>query len=556
MCSTSRPARHAPSSPRCSGIRAPARFAPSWSPAARWPAPTPRWPRSGSRCASRDPETADTLRIVALDGPDGIRGGRPRPRPRGPGSPSGPGTGAGSDAAPEAVDGAAYRLEGRWSSRQWVGHVTRLLTDGGTQVLVGTRGLLGEGWDARCITGLVDLTTATSLTAVVQTRGRALRTDPAWQDKVAVTWSVTCVSDRHPRGSNDWQRLVRKHTGFHGVDEDGTVADGVAHLDAAFSPYSPPAVTEFAAINARMRVRAEGRDAIARSWRVGEPYVDRTSVALRLRPRRRGRFSVGDAPRELLVSPNGLAAATEARRAQPQAGAWHLGLGLAALMAGSGLVLGLVGLTNLVLGVVGATLLVLALVPLALGWRKGSLATGAWVRRRAEEAGRPPSLAQVARALADGLHGADLVARGAEGVEVETTRSGEYRLLLGGVEEAESELFATALEELVSPIAAPRYVISRYVTDPFSVAERVRPTASAVRHAERGIRPTGESWHAVPTVLGANAARVEALLVGWRHWVGEGRALRTATPEGAGILRAQVGTDPFEVSAVMRRQWE
>ena len=173
-----------------------------------------------------------------------------------------------------------------------------------------------------------------------------------------------------------------------------------------------------------------------------------------------------------------------------------------------------------------------------------------------EEAGRPPSLAQVARALADGLHGADLVARGAEAVEVETTRSGEYRLLLGGVTEAESELFATALEELVSPLAAPRYVISRYVTDPSSVPERVRPTASAVRDAEQRIRPTGESWHAVPTVLGVNAGRVEALLVGWRRWVGEGRALRTATPEGAGVMRAQVGSDPFEVSAVMRRQWE
>ena len=185
---------------------------------------------------------------------------------------------------------------------------------------------------------------------MVQTRGRALRTDPSWPDKVAVTWSVTCVSDRHPRGSNDWQRLVRKHTGFHGVDEDGTVADGVAHLDAAFSPYSPPPVAEFAAINARMMVRAEGRDAIARSWRVGEPYVDRTSVALRLRPRRAGQLPTGDAPRELLVSPHGLAGTTPERRATPQTAAWHRGLGLAALLAVAGLGLGVAGLTHLAAG--------------------------------------------------------------------------------------------------------------------------------------------------------------------------------------------------------------
>ena len=103
------------------------------------------------------------------------------------------------------------------------------------RVLVGTRGLLGEGWDARRVTGLVDLTAVTTTTAVVQTRGRALRTDPSWPEKVALTWSVVCVSDAHPKGGNDWDRLVRKHSGFYGVDERGDVVDGVAHLDPAFS---------------------------------------------------------------------------------------------------------------------------------------------------------------------------------------------------------------------------------------------------------------------------------------------------------------------------------
>ena len=61
--------------------------------------------------------------------------------------------------------------QGRWTSRDWVPWVTRFFEEGHCQVLVGTRGLLGEGWDARSITGLVDLTTATTSTAVVQTRG-------------------------------------------------------------------------------------------------------------------------------------------------------------------------------------------------------------------------------------------------------------------------------------------------------------------------------------------------------------------------------------------------
>ena len=46
------------------------------------------------------------------------------------------------------------------------------------------------------------------------------------------------------------------------------------------------------------------------------------------------------------------------------------------------------------------------------------------------------------------------------------TSAGEHRLLLGGVSEPESALFAEALAELVSPVASPRYLVSRYVSDP------------------------------------------------------------------------------------------
>ncbi|WP_224766069.1 DEAD/DEAH box helicase [Nocardioides campestrisoli] len=179
-------------------------------------------------------------------------------------------------------NGPVARLEGPWTSRTWVAPVTEFFEAGHTQVLVGTRGLLGEGWDARRISGLVDLTTATTLTAVVQTRGRALRTDPSWPEKVAVNWSVACVSEAHPRGGNDWARLVRKHEGFHGVDDDGDVVDGVSHIDPTFSPYAPPPEQLFEEINRRMRARAAERDEIRTRWRIGTPYRDEVAPTLRV----------------------------------------------------------------------------------------------------------------------------------------------------------------------------------------------------------------------------------------------------------------------------------
>ncbi len=176
-----------------------------------------------------------------------------------------------------------WTLTGRWTPSAWVDHLTRYFTEGRTRCLVGTRALLGEGWDAPCVTALVDLTTVTTATSVVQTRGRALRTDPADPTKVALVWTVVCVHEGHVAGANDWHRFVRKHHGYFTVDERGQVVDGVAGVDSAFSDFHPPAGTDFGAIDARMLVRAQDRDAVREQWRSRGPGHDVVSHVLRVR---------------------------------------------------------------------------------------------------------------------------------------------------------------------------------------------------------------------------------------------------------------------------------
>ena len=187
--------------------------------------------------------------------------------------------------APRSRLDRSSRSSGPWETRQWVGLVTTYFQDGHCQVLVGTRALLGEGWDAKRITGLADVTAVTTITSVVQTRGRALRTDPLWPEKVAVNWSLVCVSDKHPKGGNDWDRLVRKHAGYFGIDPEGQIVDGVAHLDPMFSPFVPPPVSEFDATNARAVVRSEQRATIREQWQVGQPYVDTAVYGIRIKER-------------------------------------------------------------------------------------------------------------------------------------------------------------------------------------------------------------------------------------------------------------------------------
>ena len=75
-----------------------------------------------------------------------------------------------------------------WSTRTYVSLVTDAFEVGLTRCVVGTRGLLGEGWDSPSINVLVDLTSVTTPTSVQQLRGRSIRKDPAWPRKVAHNW--------------------------------------------------------------------------------------------------------------------------------------------------------------------------------------------------------------------------------------------------------------------------------------------------------------------------------------------------------------------------------
>jgi superfamily II DNA or RNA helicase len=451
----------------------------------------------------------------------------------------------------EAGAGPVSTCTSGWTSRTWVGHVTAFFEAGRTQVLVGTRGLLGEGWNARGVSTLIDLTTATTLTAVVQTRGRALRTDPTWPDKVATNWTVVCVSEAHLKGDNDWFRLVRKHQGFHGVDADGDIVDGVAHIDASFSPFAPPPVASFDALNASMLVAAADRDAIRDAWAIGEPYQDVTLASLRVRPA----AAVATAPLEDVVTltpvPPSWRLTTDGLTtdAPVPATSWRTPLALAAGTAGvSGASL-VAGEWALVVGAVGA---LAALGHAALTGRDHADALTQWVRSQVALTTGVPPLEAVAAAVADGLAAAGLTNVGASALAVDVHPGGEYRFRLVGTE-GDAEVFAVAFDEAIGPVGAPRYLVSR-LTDA-QVPETPIRTRRGARSALRAARATGEAWHPVPTLLGRNATSAGHYLRSWHAWVGEGRLLAAAKPEGAGIVAAVSGEDPFSATTVMRRHW-
>jgi hypothetical protein len=159
----------------------------------------------------------------------------------------------------------------------------------------------------------------------------------------------------------------------------------------------------------------------------------------------------------------------------------------------------------------------------------------------------------MAMAAADALHEARLVSRDAAAVQLEPLPGGGYRARLRDVSAAESATFATAMDEVLSPLAQPRYIVPRlFLPRP---AGRRAAIALAVRRLTGRSVPATVVYHAVPAALGANRKLAQVFARAWNARVSPGELLYTGSPEGTGILAAQRGDDPFAVTTQIRTLW-
>jgi superfamily II DNA or RNA helicase len=423
--------------------------------------------------------------------------------------------------------------DGRWSARSWVPFLTGAFADGVCHVLIGTRALLGEGWDAPSVNVVIDLTTATTRAAVHQMRGRGMRLDPADPGKVADLWDIACIADDHPQGTADHARFARKHRHDLALNAAGEVESGVSHVDPSLTPWGPPAPPDRDALRARMLLRPAERASVRAAWKIGEPYRDIPVATVRVR--------TGRSPGLPAVDPF---------RHEPQGGA----IGRARLRRGIGAAAILVALLTLAGSVLSGPLAALVGAGLglliAVGWLLLLMVGGLRFLRPAD------TLLDLGRAVADGLVGAGLAGpdAGAAAVRLVAQPDGWYRCLLEGVSIADAERFAKALDELMAPLWDPRWLIPRPVVE-------VQPTlVGAARFALQrlsGRLPgTPQVWHPVPDALAGRAEQVAAFQLAWRRWVApHAAAVRARDPQGEAVLAARRGDDPFQTETQLRTLW-
>lgn len=111
--------------------------------------------------------------------------------------------------------------------------VTQIFQRGEIEVLIGTKSLLGEGWDAPAINSLILASFVGSFVSSNQMRGRAIRTQIGNSDKTGNIWHLVTIDQTSPTGGDDFDLLKRRFRSFVGVSfkEKPGIENGIGRLN-------------------------------------------------------------------------------------------------------------------------------------------------------------------------------------------------------------------------------------------------------------------------------------------------------------------------------------
>ncbi|MHA1792071.1 MAG: DEAD/DEAH box helicase family protein, partial [Promethearchaeota archaeon] len=142
--------------------------------------------------------------------------------------------------------------------------ITKLFSRGGINILVGTKSLLGEGWDAPSVNTLILASFVGSFMLSNQMRGRAIRIDPEVPDKVSNIWHLVCVETNTPDPGPDFKTITRRLKAFPGVSFKGPeITSGINRFNLPKLPFKKKDINK---INEDIKAFAIDREAVKYKW--------------------------------------------------------------------------------------------------------------------------------------------------------------------------------------------------------------------------------------------------------------------------------------------------
>lgn len=392
---------------------------------------------------------------------------------------------------------------------------TQLLNRGQIQLLVGTRALLGEGWDAPVINSLILATSVGSFMLTNQMRGRAIRLDNKVSNKASSIWHLLAVDTRSFYGLQDLQDLARRFDTFVGLSEHkNSIESGFARLNATDLEKLPDRKRQLELIRASnhtMRSRLQQFSQLQQRWRQALTLDHQAQVApgVSSEPIPAIRWYHTAKTFKYLLAQLMLLVA--------------MGSALSIYMARAGLS---IMLAAFLLCVVGG---MLYLLPTTIRTVKTML-------RHLPIDG---SLKQIGMALTEALCQSGHISTPFRRLSVSTVelKSGNVFLALQGSTFYESSLFADCLHEILAPIDNPRYLVIR---------------AGSFWGMAR------DDYHAVPLRLAVTKEQANIFYRCWSKYVGPGDLIYCRSDSGRDSLlkaRMQAFSSVFKPGSKRQDRW-
>ncbi len=164
--------------------------------------------------------------------------------------------------------------------------VTEIFAGGYIHILVGTKSLLGEGWDSPCINSLILASFVGSYMLSNQMRGRAIRVMKDNPDKTSNIWHLVCLYPEVVYGdigeqvstalSEDYMLLERRMEHFLGLNyAEDVIENGIERLTCVKPPFNKAKVQK---INKKMLGMSDRRDILKERWQRALEVRDKVEV--------------------------------------------------------------------------------------------------------------------------------------------------------------------------------------------------------------------------------------------------------------------------------------
>lgn len=143
--------------------------------------------------------------------------------------------------------------------------ITEIFQSGEIQILIGTKSLLGEGWDAPKMNALILASFVSSFVLSNQMRGRVIRTQKDNPGKTGNIWHLVCFDGNSENGGQDFDIVRKRFKAFVGISskDNPTIENNFQRLNIKTIEDS----SELSVINQMTFSLAGDRESLSKRWK-------------------------------------------------------------------------------------------------------------------------------------------------------------------------------------------------------------------------------------------------------------------------------------------------